>query len=181
MPPRHRWAALAVVATGCTFEPQLDTKAGAHSDAAPAQIDAAVAPPDMAVPAGCPVAYAATFGTHKYRLTDKSYNWSGARDQCLSDGGHLIKIETREEDNFVTDAISAADHQFVWIGLADPNATDAYQWTDGSALGTFEHFTFGVIPSSSDNCIDKSTVDIDGRWFTFDCNQQQRGVCECDG
>lgn len=177
-----RWTAITVFAAACSFEPQLETKPASNPDAAGAPDAAVTLPPDMAPPAaGCPIAYAAAFGTHRYRLTDKDYSWPAARDQCQSDGGHLVKIETREEDNFLTGAVDGGDHPFIWVGLADPTSTDTYQWTDGSALGTFDHFTFGVIPTSSDNCIDKSASDFDGRWFAFDCNRQQRGVCECDG
>jgi lectin-like protein len=178
---RILWISTIAAASGCTFDPQLHSNPGGGApDASAATPDAFVAALDVA-PAGCPVAYAASFGTHKYRLTDKDYGWADAQAQCQTDGGHLIKIETREEDDFLVNAINAADHAFVWIGLSDPASNDTYRWTDGSQLGTFQHFSFGIIPSSSDNCIDKSTTDIDGRWFTFDCTHQQRGVCECDG
>ena len=45
---------------------------------------------------------------HLYEVSDNTVlkNWTAARDYCISQGGHLLQLETREELDFINDRFS---------------------------------------------------------------------------
>lgn len=166
---------------GATGEPPKDGPGEGEHDAPPSeQHDAREidAPPFQ-----CGAAYDfqdPVSGVH-YRLTEAK-TWPDAEADCESDGGRLAKIETADEDSFLTD--NTPTQGFFWIGLYDKTATDTYVWSDDSSLGSYSNFTDGDAPVSSiHDCVDKSGQD--GTWDAWYCdpaatgNVLQKGICEC--
>src|SRR5262245_33576442 len=133
--------AMAMAAGGCSFSGPEHGAPGATDtpDAAITPDAPADAPPALT----CPEAYNSKHGGHSYRLTGPSLTWTEARDDCATDGGHLVKIESQAEDDYLTTHIDGLVYPYVWIGLRDRSLSDTYVWADDSALTGFERWFSG--------------------------------------
>ncbi|KAK5883249.1 hypothetical protein CesoFtcFv8_019601 [Champsocephalus esox] len=90
----------------------------------------------------CPVGWERYGGKCYYFSTNKT-TWTRSRDECRRQGGDLVKIESREEQEFLDQKLRVkmtADQDRFWIGLTDSETEDTWLWTDGSALDN--SFTF---------------------------------------
>ncbi|XP_055081465.1 C-type lectin domain family 9 member A-like [Periophthalmus magnuspinnatus] len=78
-------------------------------------------------------------GTQCYYFSNRSLQltWTSSKDKCQSKRGDLIKIESREEQEFLDGRVrllmDAEDERF-WIGLTDSQTEGEWLWTDGSPL-----------------------------------------------
>ena len=113
-------------------------------------------------------------GGHHYFKT-ANMSWAAAQGACVAVGGHLAKIETSTEDDFITATFTLGG--YVWIGLQDPTDTDVYVWADLTPLGTsYNGFPSMTPPISAGNC-----VDTNGTWDPYTCGATNHGgVCECE-
>ena len=160
---------VATALAGCSFDHGADP---GH--------DAAMSPgdrtPDTAGAAACLAASTHSYGGHHYFAT-----LAGSRATCETSceavAGHLVKIESADENDDLATAFGLTGNTYLWIGLWDPSGTDTYVWQDGSALSTaYNGFQDMVVPGSSQNC-----VDSDGTWSAFSCSSANHGgICECE-
>ncbi|MGH0135040.1 UNVERIFIED_CONTAM: hypothetical protein FKN15_056478 [Acipenser sinensis] len=61
-------------------------------------------------------------------------NWNSSRDNCTSMGGHLVIIESEEEQRFLLSAAKAHAGNRYWIGLTDAVTEGVWLWVDGTRL-----------------------------------------------
>uniref|UniRef100_A0A8C6SUK6 C-type lectin domain-containing protein n=1 Tax=Neogobius melanostomus TaxID=47308 RepID=A0A8C6SUK6_9GOBI len=124
-------------------------------------------------------------GTKCYNFSSNGLNWTESRDMCQSLGADLVKIESREEQEFVFNQLIKG-YRF-WIGLTDSETEGQWNWTDGSPLN--QSFRFwnndpddfkGVNPEGEDCVVivieDKSSVFKS--WGDVPCNDKYRFICE---
>uniref|UniRef100_A0A8C6ST55 C-type lectin domain-containing protein n=2 Tax=Neogobius melanostomus TaxID=47308 RepID=A0A8C6ST55_9GOBI len=71
-------------------------------------------------------------GTKCYYFSSNTLNWTNSRDMCGSLSGHLVKIESREEQTFLLSKLPLG--AWFWIGLTDSETEGQWKWTDGSPL-----------------------------------------------
>ncbi|MHC4201291.1 MAG: protein kinase domain-containing protein [Planctomycetota bacterium] len=91
--------------------------------------DERMAGPAAAAPAGG----AASFGGHRYKLYKKKIGWPAANAFCEKQGGHLVTITSKEENDFVTGLARQADKD-VWIGLTDEREEGKWRWITGEEV-----------------------------------------------
>ena len=53
---------------------------------------------------------------HRYEIVRANVSWVGAQDQCLSKGGYLAVINSREEFDRITALADEQGIEFLWIG-----------------------------------------------------------------
>ncbi len=70
-----------------------------------------------------------TFGGHTYLLSSSNMTWSAAKTYAESLGGHLVTIETAEEQAWINGLFSSATP---WIGIYDAADNGIWVLTDGS-------------------------------------------------
>ena len=109
---------------------------------------------------------------HHYFLTGAKSRDDTQAD-CVTFGGHLVKIETSVENTFLTGHIPAGTG-YVWIGLHAATGTSTYTWMDGTPLGSYDDFV-GAPPIATTDCVNSN-----GTWSTYLCSQGNHGVCECE-
>jgi hypothetical protein len=167
--------AIAVALCGCNFDPVPAPVTGG-SDAAGTSDGASVLS-DAPIGATCPSRYTEKYNGHSYFATGFQ-SWTGAKAECATDGGHLIKIETTEENQELAARVDVFP-TFVWIGLSAPPNSATYTWLDG-AVPVFQ--AFDTQPNAgSDDCVLEDTVDGDGHWTTHACSDAGfLAICECD-
>jgi serine/threonine protein kinase len=79
-------------------------------------------------------------GRH-YRLFKRPMKWFDAYRFCKGAGGHLVEIESAEENAFV--AALAGDGGPAWIGLTDERVAGEWLWATGAEYG-FSAWNSGV-------------------------------------
>ncbi|MGE5185767.1 MAG: C-type lectin domain-containing protein [Acidobacteriota bacterium] len=141
--------------------------------AAPVTPPAAVAPAGSAVDAAiCPADYTASFGGHFYKQL-ANVDWNTGQMMCAADQGHLAKIETMAENDYLHGQLTFG---FAWIGLKDTMGNDTFYWTDGTPLGSFNDFA-GTTASQTKDCVDMGATA--GTWAVYTCTMLELAICEC--
>ena len=68
-------------------------------------------------------------------FSDKK-SWEDAETSCEDNGGHLIKIESKAENDFLLNTFlqipEGAINIEAWIGLTDKKEEGKFVWTDGT-------------------------------------------------
>ncbi|CAG5889405.1 unnamed protein product [Menidia menidia] len=126
-----------------------------------------------------------------YSFNTMLLSWMGARDECRQKGGYLVKIDSREEQEFLEkrlrEEMKEPEDKF-WIGLTDSEEEGRWLWVDGSPLN--ESLTFWS-QKEPDNWNDESHEGEDcvrmGEkggalelkcWFDKSCKLPHKSICE---
>ncbi|XP_066578915.1 C-type lectin domain family 4 member E [Amia ocellicauda] len=122
------------------------------------------------------------FHNRCYFFSTDEMNWTSSRDNCSSKQGHLVIIETAEEQKFIEHHVSRPN----WIGLTDLKKTGDWCWVDDTALGNLRYWSDNQ-PDNYDKYSGTSEVehcavmrDIDGlnNWNDALCSHNKGRVCE---
>jgi len=107
---------------------------------------------------------------HAYRLRTAGKDWDTARGKCEETGGHLVVIETEEEQGLLARRLNVE----FWIGAR--RAAQDFGWVTGESPG-FTAFAPGEPngPSGTADCLAFSRNDT---WLDADCTLQKRYLCE---
>ena len=96
-----------------------------------------------------------TFENHNYYLSNDILTWSQAEALCVQNGGHLVTINSAEENEFVR---SNLESNFILIGLNDRTTEGNLNWISGQTLSYNN-----VISNTADN--DYGMMNFwDGSW-----------------
>ena len=139
------------------------------------RIDAAV-PGDTA--SICTYPATTAFGGHHYRRTTVNAGWDSGKADCESDGGHLVKIESADEDAFLEAALNSSA---LWIGARLSAPSHVYRWTDGTPI-SYNHWAENQPSTTEPGCVVQLTVGTlrSGTWATGNCDSLALAACECD-
>jgi len=84
------------------------------------------------------------FQGHAYKLYTERVSWHDARRRCESLGGHLICIESEEEQKFFASIIG---RRRCWLGATDEQQEGEWRWINGNEM-SYTHWDPGE-PSNS--------------------------------
>ena len=111
-------------------------------------------------------------------------NWDSGRMYCESIGANIIKIESQEEQNY----ISSFNHELAvsgvstyWIGASNINHREYFAWVDGSSLDYFNNFPDSKVPDPYegwDECVAGSVVGNKQNWDGYNCGDSKSFICE---
>jgi len=76
-----------------------------------------------------------TFNGHTYQVFDTSLTWHEAKAYCESLGGHLVTINSVDEQNFIETLLSDAQRNHYWIGATDEASEGNWRWITGEPWG----------------------------------------------
>ncbi|KAK5910858.1 hypothetical protein CgunFtcFv8_005084 [Champsocephalus gunnari] len=138
----------------------------------------------------CPVGWERYGGKCYYFSTNKT-TWTRSRDECRRQGGDLVKIESREEQEFLDQKLRVkmtADQDKFWIGLTDSETEDTWLWTDGSALDNSFPFWSEGEPNNAkqhnpdgEDCVKMGETggETDLKiWIDQSCEDSHKSICE---
>lgn len=71
------------------------------------------------------------YNGHHYRVYTTVQNWANAKNSCEAKGGHLVVINDAAEQSFIEKLISNERQVYYWIGIADEDNNNKYEWVSG--------------------------------------------------
>uniref|UniRef100_A0A8C4T6H5 C-type lectin domain-containing protein n=1 Tax=Erpetoichthys calabaricus TaxID=27687 RepID=A0A8C4T6H5_ERPCA len=74
------------------------------------------------------------FNTKCYYFSTNKLTWNKSRDFCTSMGGHLVIIESEEEQNFLLNTTAKTMDKSYWIGLTDQKIENKFFWVNNESL-----------------------------------------------
>ncbi|XP_060597363.1 asialoglycoprotein receptor 1-like [Ruditapes philippinarum] len=85
------------------------------------------------------------YGKKCYRFVKEASTWDDAKEKCRLIHGDLVRIENKEENDFIMDNILGGKYGF-WIGLDDTQNENNWQWRSSEGtqkLGNFSSWAPG--------------------------------------
>lgn len=122
-----------------------------------------------------------TFGGSNYLFCDTIKTWSAARPFCQSHGYDLVRVDTAEENTFLTETTSALPGTVDWwLGLSDADVEGTWLWADGTPA-SYTHWNPGQPDGSAtrdQDCV--YFIDGHGGWQDLGCtyNPGENVICE---
>lgn len=71
---------------------------------------------------------------HTYNLYNESMTWKEAKNYCESIGGHLVTINSEQENNMICSMLSDNSMNCYWIGLSRNSVGDDWEWINGEPV-----------------------------------------------
>jgi len=107
--------------------------------------------------------YSFSIGGKQYKIVTTKKNWADAAAWAVTDGGHLVHIDSKNEQDSIWAAIQASGISmtytvvndgggiaYIWIGATDKKTEGTWLW-DGDDDGTGTHFYTGQGAWGSNN------------------------------
>ncbi|KAL2079234.1 hypothetical protein ACEWY4_024978 [Coilia grayii] len=123
-----------------------------------------------------------------YYFSTDMKNWAESRDACVTMGGHLVIIETQEEQDFLTHHNLAQNQQY-WIGLTDSAKEGEWRWVDNSLLKNNAKYWSGTEPDdwkgtsarplpNGEDCAKMDLNGVRNSWYDGSCEESKKRICE---
>lgn len=117
---------------------------------------------------------------HKcYMFSKDIMPWNASQAQCKSKGGNLVKIQSEEEQKFISKMAEKKGGFYFWIGLADHTGKGEWRWVDNTPLR--RGYWRQGIPSTGDvrQCAGMNPPsDSLNNWDRSACRANSRRICE---
>lgn len=99
---------------------------------------------------------------HTYEVYDSELLWTEAKDIAEKLGGHLVTINSEDENNLVTGLIQNGKKDGYWIGYSDEEEEGNFKWVTGEKT-TYHNFIDGE-PNNYAGLEHYVYFDTNGKW-----------------
>uniref|UniRef100_A0A671DYY3 C-type lectin domain family 4 member A n=1 Tax=Rhinolophus ferrumequinum TaxID=59479 RepID=A0A671DYY3_RHIFE len=118
------------------------------------------------------------FSLNCYFISTKDKNWNESEKNCSGMKAHLLVINTKAEQEFITGKLDKNWAYFV--GLSDPEGTGHWQWVDQTPYNQSATFWHPGEPSSHP---DERCAALNARWQNWGlndipCGESHRSICK---
>ena len=87
---------------------------------------------------------------HKYELFNTKMSWKDAYQFCEKMGGHLVTINSKDEDEVITELQKTySPYDRMWLGATDEYSEGTWKWITGDSIG-YKNWADGE-PNDSDD------------------------------
>ncbi|XP_058138707.1 C-type lectin domain family 4 member A isoform X2 [Dasypus novemcinctus] len=120
-----------------------------------------------------------SFKSNCYLISGTSASWTESEKKCSETGAHLLVIDTKEEQDFITQKLSKLTAYY--IGLSDPEGKNHWQWIDQTPYNESATFWHEGEPSNHrEHCVFLNTRPLAGKWGWNDaqCDKAQSSICK---
>ena len=126
-------------------------------------------------------------GKSCYKLFTPSKTWENAKEECEKWHASLVKVESREENDFIITKVLPTDkEENYWIGLSDSDNENDWKWTDGTRLDSDGYKNWrGPEPDNhngNEDCVVIVRQSTDpyhyGKWSDNSCSLEKKYICE---
>ncbi|KAL0970109.1 hypothetical protein UPYG_G00237250 [Umbra pygmaea] len=140
----------------------------------------------------CPSKWVVFSDTCYYFSNDKM-TWEQSQYACIHDGGHLVIIESLQEQDFIRKKVGNPDStNSYWIGMTDTRVEGVWVWMDNTTLNESIKFwdknegtSNSEWPEPNDWKPGEDCAQIGQRcfnkiscWFDFACDKKSKRICE---
>ncbi|XP_025113809.1 perlucin-like protein [Pomacea canaliculata] len=89
-----------------------------------------------------------------YALLDQQVTWLKAREYCVAVGGHLVEIDSEDENNFILNLLKTHGATGSWIGLQDLIEEGHFLWTTTQRQAVYTNWASGEPDDlSGEDCV----------------------------
>ncbi|XP_066541579.1 C-type lectin domain family 4 member F-like [Hoplias malabaricus] len=114
------------------------------------------------------------FDTSAYYISTDMKTWSESRVDCEDNGGDLVIINSKEEQEYLARKIGSKQP---WIGLTDSESENQWKWVDGSALTTAYWAEGEPNNLNEEDCVHMSDRK-NKTWNDLSCSSKRQWICE---
>ncbi|KAL4221470.1 hypothetical protein ACF0H5_019728 [Mactra antiquata] len=102
-----------------------------------------------------------------------------AEHYCRQHNGHLIHVETADENVFIVDVLHKTKAGNCWVGLSDMDTEGKWLWYGTQTTPEYTHWFPGE-PGGSNNedCAVFAAHHSDYSWDDYPCSTTQHPLCE---
>ncbi|KAL3837097.1 hypothetical protein ACJMK2_022478 [Sinanodonta woodiana] len=116
---------------------------------------------------------------HCYEIVDTRITWVNASELCKRGGGHLVTIESVEEQTFITDLVMKKKFNVpaLWIGSDKLHPEEQRAWANGEKF-SYVNWAKGE-PNNlliDEDCVEMRTDNI--TWHDVRCAHLNGYICE---
>lgn len=129
--------------------------------------------PEPTTPSAPPLAAAKKWGDHYYLLVMTEDTWDRAQEKCARLGGHLVWIESQEENDYVVQMLARWNIDRLWIGARETAEGGTWRWTYGARC-VFTNWAPDGPGSDGAAELDAST----GQWNRVAPDQRRMFICK---
>lgn len=110
---------------------------------------------------------------------DHSLTFIDAEHYCSQHNGHLIHVNSAEENQFIVDFLHKTKAPTCWIGLSDIDVEGQWEWYGTNETPEFTYW-FHTQPGGhqAENCAVYTTRHPDYQWDDFSCDHHFHPICE---
>jgi len=110
----------------------------------------------------------------EYKYDTRSLTWANAESKCQEWGGHLARINSRQENNALASELSKRRIRTAWIGYNDIGSEGNFEWK-----GSFSNFAPRE-PNGHrrENCVELYNSVSQGKWNDHYCTSPRAFVCK---
>ncbi|XP_076693010.2 C-type lectin domain family 4 member A-like [Callospermophilus lateralis] len=120
-----------------------------------------------------------SFSSSCYFFSTDAKSWNESQENCSRMEAHLVVINSKEEQDFLTQNMDKNAAYFV--GLSDPEGQGHWQWVDQTPYNQSATFWHPGDPShSEEHCVivNHHRPSLQWGWNDILCKDLQRSVCE---
>ena len=124
-----------------------------------------------------------------YKSFRSPKTWENAKEECEKWNASLVKIESREENDFIkTKVTQTHTSDDYWIGLSDSDREDDWKWTDGTQLDQDGYKNWA--DNQPDNYLNNEhcvvilirtkefSPELNGKWNDQPCSNGMYFICQ---
>ncbi|XP_039608035.1 C-type lectin domain family 4 member E-like [Polypterus senegalus] len=127
----------------------------------------------------CPEGWV-SFQSKCYFFSTDLLDWQSSQEKCMSMCGHLVIVESAEEQNFLENKTKDFNDGGYWIGLTDQKNENTFVWVNNRPLDSNNRFWDKEEPSGKrdENCVQIWRTNQQKRWHDYPCGTVAKRVCE---
>ncbi|KAM9115157.1 CD209 antigen-like protein C [Pangshura tecta] len=110
-----------------------------------------------------------------YFFSTSTKSWSDAKQFCTNEDSHLVIVNTKQEQAFLSNHIIESD--VYWLGLSDSATEGEWRWVDGSPL-SIRFWASGEPNNVGQQGEDCGSFRSDGKWNDATCSLTEHWICE---
>ena len=121
------------------------------------------------------------WGNSCYKITETTFTWADANDECRQLGGVLALPSSDQENNFIANTFQNVEH--CWIDCNDLDVEGSWECREGNVDITYRNWYAGEPNNSGDeDCAVLSRIGGNKReWHDVKCSRAERALCKIAG
>ncbi|XP_053119453.1 macrophage mannose receptor 1 isoform X2 [Hemicordylus capensis] len=115
-------------------------------------------------------------GFYCYMIGNVFATFAEANQTCRREDAHLVAVEDRYEQAYLTSLIGLRTETHFWIGFSDTEEKGTFKWSGGEVV-SFTHWN-AEMPGRKPGCVAMRTGIAGGLWDLLKCETKAKFLCK---